>query len=250
MEDLRRLFVMAALTLAASACKPIKSTDSVASGITDSGAASLQVVVSTAWEDAPSDFEVQNTCSQSGTKEDPGEVDCLVPIGEEQLFYSKLKFEISTSGDCTVIQFTPYRYRASSDAAYVPPEGGGPFDCSVADTVSPVECWGGVAKELVPDFPAFVGLFSTSGMLSQTISSSNEILGHANRYTSNDMLAADRGVDLAPVGSFEGYVADSMVDYTAQCVDKWANVVSTINVFVQDFDGDDPADDQIESWDN
>ncbi len=247
------------LVLGAACGKKTEQQTSIESGITDA-VSGVSVTVSTAWEDDASNFEVHGSCSESGSKTSPGSSDCVIAIGEEKLNLSKLKFEVTRSGTCAVINFRPYYYRTSINAAYTPPNQTTPVNCSAPGSDDdPIECWGGVAKELVTSFPRFRGLFTTSDSLEAIASSSNEKSEYGNRYTSNDMPTIDRETDIAPDPDaviYEGYVGvttpagGSMVDYSVNCIDQWSNVLASITIYILDFDGTNPSADEVPSWDN
>jgi hypothetical protein len=244
--SVKKLFILSALLTLSCAKKTDKETSSVSSGSgIVASAGNLNVVISTAWEDDASNFETHATCSASGTVLAPDNEVCTVSIPEGQLHYSKLKFNLNSSGDCTLMFFRPYYYRKSTSATYTPLGAEDDIDCTSGGEAA---CWGGAAVELVPSFPDFMGLFTTSSSMEKISSSPNERLEqNGNRHLSNDLVVRNLSLDDTD-GIDEGYVANSMRDYLIQCQDKWANTLSSIRVDIIDFDGSNPTTDEIPSW--
>lgn len=254
----KKLFIFSALLTISCAKKTDKEMSSTSGSGIVASTGSLNVVISTAWEDVPGEFETHATCSVSGTADTPESETCTVEIPEAQLHYSKLKFDISRTGDCALLNFYPYRYRKSNSATYTPIAASASVDCSKGGTTDDLpECWGGAAVELVPSFPDFTGLFTTGLTMEKIISSPNEKQEPGNRYVSNDKL--DKTIDVLQVPNdtdpddgiddrHEGYVADTMSDYVIQCKDKWSNDLSIITVEIIDFDGSSPNTNDILSW--
>jgi hypothetical protein len=229
-------------------------TSSISSG-------TLKIKISSALV-GPSDavYVVQGERTFSGDSQDVGNHSFDVFVDEEILMFSKLKFEIEKVGDkndCAVVYFRPYQYKKSvapkfkptptsevlncSGFALVPEPPPDPLPAPVPIPVPP-GCFGGPAKDIVPNFPLFSSLFTTENKIEKEAKFTNEennvdpYIG--NRYYANNMEEVERGT--AQDGL---YIASSMRDYSAYCRDAFGNKLLEVQINISDFDGEDPNPD-------
>jgi hypothetical protein len=205
----------------------------------------MTVTVQTTWDDSEL-TTLQQTCTvPAGIV--PGAAGsnlvCLAYVPEAQLYFSSLIFTQSTDSvqDCAIMQYSPYFYKMANTAGFVG-YGQSPAttDCSVVPTPAP--CYDGPAT-LVTDFPNYTGYYYLSAQgLSKpySIASANSRFAPSNTWTSNSLgldtapLFTARGSSYAKAGSFRGYVAGSMHDYSFQCLDEWGQEHYSITIYVSD----------------
>lgn len=186
---------------------------------------------------------------------------CTVIVPEGRLYYSKLSFNFSwLPSQCNLMLFTPYSYKASSSASYLPPGADSAVDCTALPI--PAACYGGAAVDLVPSFPKFGSLIyepdETDLTIThsdvQTVKSAHSHLYGSNRWTVNDMATGKIGstatsTDLGGYG--DGYIANTYVNYKFQCKDHWDDPDTyTVNVVVKDEDSEagNPTLDDHYTW--
>jgi hypothetical protein len=159
---------------------------------------------------------------------------CSARVPEGQLYHSRLSFTWGTddTATCRVMNFIPYHYQVSNTAGFIPTYKGGTttIDCSA----SPInaDCFNGVGKSIVPNFPNNVGFFfltNAQTSMTKTTSSAEEEKIFTNRYTVNDL--ADQITDIP--GHFVG---GSMHNYTVECRDEWNDLQYEIVFTLSDED--------------
>ncbi len=181
-------------------------------------------------------------------------VNCTVVVPEGRLYYSDLIFSYSwLPTSCRLMIFQPSYYLASNTVGYYKPGTEVTTDCTPVGGVSPVDCYGGSAIELVSDFPKKRALINLPDETTLTVPQSNTSKVSSawvanwgsNRHTTSDFLLAKRNTsysaaDLGGAGAItDGYVGGSFVDYTFTCRDAWYDPVSyRINVYVREEDSD------------
>ncbi|MGZ6478453.1 MAG: hypothetical protein ACXWQE_04070 [Bdellovibrionales bacterium] len=189
-------------------------------------------------------------------------VTCTVAVEEGRLYFSELNLNFSwLMGQCKLLTFSPYFYKASTSAVYLPPSATATVDCT-ANPIPPA-CFGGAAPELVPQFPNFTGLiyfpdestpfvplFKTVKITSGYSHGSN-----SNRHVVNDLPAAKVGNTYtaaqletgAPFNAGDGYIGGTYRNYKFACRDDFYDPETyIINLFVTDIDsatGNTPEDD-------
>lgn len=174
---------------------------------------------------------------------------CTATIHEGRLYYSSLNFQFSwLSGDCKLLFFQPYYYKADSTAAYYPPGSDSSIDCTA--TPIPAKCFGGAALDIVTDFPRFrANIYlpdettpTTALSATEKVTSAASNLYGSNRWTVNDMAAGKTGTAASSAdlgGQGDGYIANTYVDYTFTCRDDWYDPVTyTVNLRIRDEDSD------------
>lgn len=247
MTDFKRLSGLF-FVLFFSSCgrQAVVTTDGGSSGspsVNQSG--TISVKVSTAWEDANEKFEEIKpsnvTCVSTGTAtsydKNPVALRCEFEIPEEQLYYSRLRFEVEKpvlDEGCAVIRFIPYSYQISSvkDAN---------ADCT-GTLPSDLKCYSGPGVG-VAGFPENNYLTDTSkGKIDFKFTNVTRTYKTGNKYASNDIL--DSLVDIgAP-----GYVQSSLIDYQAFCEDIFGNTLAKIEVKINDKNGVNPDNDDFCDW--
>lgn len=145
-----------------------------------------------------------------------------VLIPSAQLYYSQLQFSLSVPPNtCDIVEFSPYNYLASTDAAYTPQWNmASPIDCSKA--VKPIDCFSGPAEPILKiagvPFPQFGGIvyFPAKSAFGQswTAPAANSKGRMSNQYTANTLSSAARTADQL-FGT--GYAAGTMQDWTFTC---------------------------------
>jgi hypothetical protein len=212
--------------------------------------APLAIKVSTKFDSSNYVFPVTfaetgtTTCSASATTPN---ATCTVSIPEGRLYYSAvtLSFTWSTSA-CPLMRFIPYQYQASNADDYFAPATEVSSDCSV-NASAKSECWAGAAKDVVSDFPKSRSLIylpdetqSGSTSASLTINSGLSKNWGSNRWVSNSLIdktTMRTSVDLGSIG--DGYVANTMEDYSWTCRDQWADPKTySITLKINDVDSD------------
>jgi hypothetical protein len=189
----------------------------------------------TAWEGTTTKT-VEQTCeipagSASGTT-----LNCTVSVPEARLHFSKTYFTLATNSTstCEVLLFQPYYYLAGTAAAFLPEWVDSAVDCTASPT--PVDCYSGVAVDIVTDFPTFTGMYhlSASSLSNVYEAESANLSGRSssNRWTSNNLTIRNANIVIAG----DGYSANSMVDYVGICADRWYQPIYTINLTVSDDD--------------
>lgn len=176
-------------------------------------------------------------------------VACTANIPEGQLYYSNIKFTMGTNSPvtCSRLVFQPYYYKASVSATFRPfwsPDAD--IDCSGATAEAGATCYNGVATEIVPEFPKFRAVYFMTEVQAEssfTAKSGNKQSAGSNRWTSNNLLLADRGANIAI--PFDGYRANTFVDYSVICRDKWEEPIWEIDLTINDVDS---TVDHIETW--
>jgi hypothetical protein len=199
------------------------TTTTLSSTTTTTNPNIFQVNVGTIWEtDTTNTVIPQGSCSYSVT--DGSSKTCNLSIPEAELYYGKLKLDaaVTNQSRCGIFLFRPYYYMMGNSATFVPSNASSSFsaiDCSGATSTPPAGCYAGAAVSIVPNFPAFRGIYnvtSVSPTMSWTASSAVSVAGSAyydpgNRWTTNDLVG--RGT------AQTDYVANSMQDYVFSCRD-------------------------------
>lgn len=227
-----------------TACGSIKSDSSVGTGSSAQG--QFSVNVSTIYESL-TEATTWKTCdvtSASGTASD-----CTATIPEGQLYFSNLKFTVTTpiGHQCSRISFHPYWAVRSVNAAFDEPETSTAVDCSGGFSSRPALCYEGAARDLVPNFPVNGGVYYVPGAGSSTqeytfTKSANQRridlagVDFGNLWTSNNLLEADRGAAIdSGVKQYAG--GDRYNDYTFSCRDVWDEPLYSLTVYVLEQNG-------------
>jgi hypothetical protein len=154
---------------------------------------------------------------------------CNVSIPEGRMHFSTLTWTVSVGTQtlnppCEIVVFQPYYYKASNAAGFKPSWETSAIDCSASPT--PLGCFSGPATTIVTGFPQFVGeyfLAPDTSSQSYSVKSANANLRSSDRWTVNNL--ADETSAVAFLNGRDGYVANSMVDYSFSCFDKFMQPV-------------------------
>jgi hypothetical protein len=277
----------AGLSMGASDCTTAETTSSAPTTILETGVA-LGVSVQTSYEGEDSERTTHGTCiyndslgatpavpyetenTFAGTAETPGgatidttdssgtagtSTECKIMIPEGQLYFSKLYINVAapTSGVCQIVTFQPTQYKASSSATFVPPWSGtsaSSIDCSGATSAPGVECYSGVAVDMVPSFPDYRAVWFRGiggDYVEFTAESANTKARPSNRWSCNSLDAANEGT--ANYGG-EAYVANSFRHYEIVCADKWLDPLYKINLVIEDEDTSSTGANHRDDWDS
>jgi hypothetical protein len=212
------------------------------------------LLVESAWELAPDEWETHGSCTTTG---DGSNNRCILRIPEGQLHFSHLRFTWGTDNttSCQRVAFRPSYYLASRDPAFVPwwKADGSDTDCSSASLLGPTEdtkdCFYGAATELAPSWPSVIGTYfsTTTGTVEGRLEmdSANE-----QEATVGNLLTANLMDDeTTSIGDF--YFANSMRSYRVECRDKHEQLRASVDVYIADEDletGEDPGDPDNDGW--
>ncbi len=195
---------------------------------------------------------------------------CTIKIPELELYYSDLVFRVGSSmgAECEFVEFSPFYFRYSTANGYFPEGTGGADDDIECADPSETKCYGGAAPDILgAKFPASKSHYFllANGEVSEfNLKSSNKrrLAGGAGQQINRSLITnANVASNLAPGSrgvalTFGGgdpvdYVANSFVDYTASCRDKWANPLYHITLIISDEDvTPEPYDDAVDFfWD-
>lgn len=182
----------------------------------------------------------------AGTNPGDPEADgtCLLQVPELDMHYSDFEFRVSTNSanTCAQVVFIPFQYLRSLSTTFSSPDGD--VDCSLA--IKDPYCYGGAAKFLKPEFgyPGNTGLyFLTSNQLSgtYTLPSTDENRakdGHRSMRTNINVannFTDDRTTPINGVGAVD-YVANTFIDYTFLCEDRWGETLYSWTLIMGDDD--------------
>ncbi len=259
------LLFMATTGMTASQCSEKVSgsgtTTTTTATTTSSGSstttttAALRVKVEVAWETG-FDRSTYADCSIPSTAADGTTLACTAAVPEGKLFYGTtyITIETGTGSLCPQLIFRPYFYQASTAAAFTPLGSTAVVDCSVAAAFAPplttstlpAACFNGPATTLVSSFPTYTGLYvsPTTSTYSNTytIASGNSLTKRTNRWVSNQLSSEtnalrDRTVNrptYTPGG--DGYIANTLRDYSATCMKSWTEDRYSITLVITDVD--------------
>lgn len=194
-------------------------------------------------------FQESGTTTCSSTTGTP-KVTCTISVPEGRMFLSNFHFQFSwLASKCNLMTFQPNVYKVSNSAAYVPINATDPIDCSLADSLLPIDCFNGVAPQVVPDFPKRFNMIYTPNEadLTKPLSAVVDVASafSLNRPANNRLIANDLPVGkqgntytAAQLGSqSDGYVANSYRDYTLTCRDHYFDPVTyEIDLFIEEED--------------
>jgi hypothetical protein len=170
---------------------------------------------------------------------------CNLAIPEGQLYFSDHFFTVGTSDPtaCPLLFFQPYFYQAFDSAAATPFWTTSEVDCSVGPGEISADCFNGPAKTIVPDFPRYTRLYMRTVKNSKETykaMSPNSAFAGSNRYMVNNK--ADKTAAVASINGGDGYIANSMRDWTVTCMDDFLEEEYTINITISDRDTEGTAD--------
>lgn len=184
-------------------------------------------------------------------------VTCSIVVPEGRLYFSDLNFHMSWQiSNCKLLEFQPYYYLASKNAAFTPAWGTSTVNCSVVPYAK--DCYGGAAPQIVDDFPNFLGMIyfpdegSTEEYLTQTetIASAYSLKYQSNRLTSNDLATSKQSSDQTVEIAGDGYSANNFVTYRYSCRDDWFDPVTyqiTVNITDEDSNTGGPVN-TFKTW--
>lgn len=209
----------------------------------------------------PLTFAETGTTTCQATAANPV-VNCTVTVPEGRLYYSGVSFVYSwMPSACRLMTFSPYGYLASQSSTYLAPGATATTDCTQSPT--PLACFGGAAKSLVPGFSQFVQKIiylpdetslTTPNTRTVVLPSAASASAFSNRQSVNDLPAAKVTNNYSPSqlgGAGDGYVAGSYTNYTFTCRDDWFDPLSyTVNLFINDQDSSpsNPTRDDFYTW--
>ncbi|WII71333.1 hypothetical protein QJS83_12755 [Bdellovibrio sp. 22V] len=179
--------------------------------------------------------------------------ECTISIPELKLYYSDVHFNVGTLADnsCAHINFSPYYYLRSTDAAYLPPGETSTVDCS--PTQKPAKCYGGAATNIAPDFPKNVGVYflpslNPSAIFTLKSENATRLYGGArvNYLASNSLTKASQSVAEPPGLKERAGGAFNWVNYTFTCRDIWAKPLYTIELTITE---ENKELDEFDDWD-
>ena len=229
----------------------------------ESGAAGRPIVLTllSKWslqEDAS--YAVEGTCEVPATASRGSLTTCEISVDEGRLYYSNLRFTIATEATgplaCSVLSFVPYYYVRSTSATYrAPSDPLTDVNCSGAATVPGLLCYGGAGPVMFSDtFLKFRGKFIetvTQPTVNFDIKAEFQVQSYGaavNYLVTNDLANRTASIASGP----KSYVANSMVDYTIDCMDYWGYPVHTLKLTIHDEDKDgseSDAEDNFPDWD-
>lgn len=174
-------------------------------------------------------------------------LECDVTVPEAQLYYSDLILSLETDplGPGERMTFHPYYYIASRSPEFIPfwSDNDTKINCFGEADVPftfkkiPKDCFNGPAPHIIDGWPTYTGVYHLvkgSHILTKEIPAANSIRRRTNRWTSNSLDPAFRGRDLDLGG--DGYVSNSMKDYSFALDDKWGEPLYAITLTIKDED--------------
>lgn len=239
-----------ALVLFLAACERLtargtSSSGSSGSSSSDDGATGLfSVSVQLKYEGtAATTYAEAGSCTIAGGSALASTNSCTITIPEGQLYYSDMKFVVTTGvGTCPLVTFTPYYYQAAGTNPWNPDwDTAANADCTVAFASLPTACFSGPAPELIATFPTLTGLYSVLGSGTsaswEVLSSNSTDPAYSNRRVANNLSLASRALTFG-IGGGDGYVMNTMQDYTFDCQDTYLFTNRTITIVIDDDDVD------------
>lgn len=240
-----------AALLGCSADKVAEDSASTTSPVVASDDSVLYLKIATQWESGGAESTVK-TCTVSSLSA-PGEYTCSVSIPEGQLYYSNINFTFGTKVPslCSLISFTPFAYRRSTSATFLPYGAEAEIDCS-APRPTDKGCYGGAGPTMIGDFPKNVGYYFLPTVSTETtdqLPSENTTRFYNGKKV--NYLAANNLTNRAVDNASKEYIADSMNDYYIDCEDLWAHPVYRIKLVISDQDTEttEGVEDEIDDWD-
>lgn len=209
--------------------------------------ASIRFEVLAKWEGEHfKQFNTLQSCTVSAEAENGTEEACLVQMEEARLYFSDLRFRVSTEAaeKCEVVEFQPYFYKRSNETAFIPFGETSALDCSTEP--APRKCYGGAAPVLLGDkFPSeksarLVTRIQSSRTLE--LPSENRVRWYngekVNLLVTNDL--ADRESPIpSGVKAYAGQRQFS--DYKVSCLDRWGEPLHSLIIMFRDQDRDEKA---------
>jgi hypothetical protein len=205
----------------------------------------LGVYILTALDTDPTNFTLHKACEVPTGTAVGTTIPCVATIPEGTLHFSKLKLQlvISEGTACDIAVFVPYVYQASTGADFNPEWTETDIDCDGTTDPIPEDCFNGAGVDLI-EYPKFGSIYYTpsggSLEVAYTVDSANARFRHSgNRWTNNTL--AVRTANLTTIGGTDGYVANSMQDWSFTCRDKWFDINFRVAITIQDEDTGGPA---------
>lgn len=170
-----------------------------------------------------------------------GAAGSAVAIPEARLYFSNLTFTInagdsSVANGCEILFVQPFSYKASTSATFSAPwmSAGSEVDCSM--TNAPIDCYGGVGRDVVTGFPTYTATYIMTALsltTSFTTKSANYRHWGSNRFATNNLVIRN-AAHVWQNG--DSYVANTYKDYYFACVDRWWQPVFEITLTLTDVD--------------
>lgn len=211
----------------------------------------LAIQVASFWQDDTTGTVLLPTSGCNFTTADAlgSTKNCNLSVPEGRLWFSTLRFSMISyqvgTKVCDAALFFPYYYEANNaSATFNHWWASGTTPCNTA--VLAGNCYGGIGRQLLAGFPNTLkyNYFHPANQSSDDwtpLQTPNQLallagkgintnnLG-TNTHTTNSLT--DRTTPLAFAN--DGYVANTMQDYVFQCLDKHAQVLYQINLFIDD----------------
>ena len=247
------LFLSVAITLLGCSGE-VKEAESSSTTPPVTGADSTSVLylrIGSKWENGGPGQTV-DSCIVSSL--DPlGEQTCAVSIPEGQLYFSDLSFTYGTNVPalCSIVSFTPYAYRRSTSAAYIPLGELDPVDCSNPNTIEK-KCYGGAGPTMITDYPKNTGHYflpTVTTEATETLPSENTTRWYGGKPW--NLLVTNNLVNRASDIPAKQYIGGSMNDYVLSCLDIWAHPLYSIRLTITDEDSEVGGNgiDEVVDWD-
>jgi len=180
-------------------------------------------------------------------------VACTISIPEAIIRFSDTILSVGSNSSvlCPRIEFQPY-YRQLTNVSFTPLLATAAVDCSATPT--PVECFDGAARYIVPNFPNFTTLWfwTTSGVAQEwTVDAAFASSSYGNTRITNNLSPASRGANISIAG-YPLLLANTFQDYVATCRDIFQGQLFRVTITIQDYDRDnipnDPGFNDFYDW--
>lgn len=246
----RRLSLLLAAACALQACGKIDDGGAITSGTpvtstttttttspTASTSAGLFFHVTSSWEGSSTRTTWLSNCTIPLSSATGTSINCTMSVPEAELHYSSLYMKVGSSdtSKCALVLFYPYVYQASSAASYTLPRYGAATTAVCNASPLPLNCYDGPATLLHPTYPYITHTYMVTENTPEaefTITSGWTNNRLTNTWVANAITNAAAGDSVTAPGSTRAatYVANTMQDYQAKCIDEYNETIYTITV--------------------
>jgi hypothetical protein len=254
-----RVLLIAAISSGLLSCSKVEKSSTLLesteeSSTTTVGDSPFYVIVQSKYQTAAdSTLYTEGSCQLKTTDAIGTHLDCGIEIPELRLHYSDIKFKVGllNAPSCKIVQFWPYVYVKSTDAAASLPGHVAATDCSDG---TKAECYGGSAKSIITNanaaFPDTAYLFFATNVATEMTYTATALSEReASEGKDNPSLfynvdiannLVDRNTAITPPVAAHPYLiykgGGQYQDYYFACLDQYHEDVYTITLTISDKD--------------